>query len=260
VVNLKWDPSTDSYLVASVLTYELDRSLDQTNWTVVNQSISDTTYSDTNTDFSVHYYYRLVAQDTSGNASPYAYADTVTPAFASNVSASGGSTTYTSSDGIASVIVPSGAVPSSVNCAVAANDQVIHSSSDKVVAGPYQLVCKDANGNTLASVTGSLQWTISLKGKLKGLGAPSAYEADPNGTLTLQKGASFDSKAQTIGLHLASANAVVVLAPPAASFPWGFVALVLLVLGILGGLASLVLNRQRRANFNDYLRQKYYNI
>lgn len=260
VVALKWDPSTDPYLVAPVLTYELDRSIDQTNWTVVNQTISDTSYSDTNTDFSVHYYYRLVAQDTTGNASPYAYADTVTPAFASNVSASGGSTTYTSSDGLATVLVPSGAVPSNVNCAVAANDQVIHSSSEKVVAGPYQLVCKDANGNTLASVTESLQWTINLKGKLKGLGAPAAYEADPNGTLTLQKGASYDSKSQTIGLQLDSANAVVVLAPPAASFPWGFVALVLLVLGIMGGLASLVLNRQRRANFNDYLRQKYYNI
>ncbi len=60
-INLSWNSSTDAH------SYTLERSLDDTNWSVLT-TVSGTTYSDTGLAASTTYYYRVLASNGFGSS------------------------------------------------------------------------------------------------------------------------------------------------------------------------------------------------
>ncbi len=258
VISLSWTASTDA---SGILGYQIERSIDDATWSVLSTDATGLSYDDTSVDFGVHYYYRIKAIDNNGNESAYATADTTTASFVGTASDSSGSTTYTSEDGLASVTLPAGAVTGSVDCSVAVDTTTNFTTKQKkVVAGPYQLLCKDANGNSVTSFTQALSWSINLKNKLKGVTKPTAYTADGNGNLSTISNAKFNASTQHMTFTTTTANDVLVLATITHGISWNLVVIILVVLAAMGGVAMLILRRQQKAKYDDYLRTKYYNL
>jgi hypothetical protein len=258
-VHLTWTASADRYSANPQLTYEIDRSVDQNSWSPIEAGISATAFDDSTAAYSVHYYYRINATDQVGHTSDYATADATTPGFSSNVDANG--TTYASDDGLASVSVPSGAVPPDYNCSIAANTQVLRTTSGhKIVAGPYALVCKDSNGQALTELTGSVTWTLKLKGKLNGVGAPGLSTVEVNGGLTAIKSASYDKNAQTVTAKEDTFQPVASEAPISPGFPWSLFIGVLVIGGIVMAVLVMIAIRSRKLNYQNYIRRKYYDV
>jgi hypothetical protein len=73
-IDLSWDASTDS----STAGYVLERSTDQTEWQTLSDSLTGTSYTDTDLSPEQDYYYRLRAKDAAGNQSEAVFADTRT--------------------------------------------------------------------------------------------------------------------------------------------------------------------------------------
>ncbi len=258
VITLSWTASSDA---VGIMGYQVERSVDDATWSVLSTDATGDGYDDTSVNFGVHYYYRIKAIDNSGNESGYATADATTASFVGTASAGSGSSSYTSEDGLATVTLPSGAVAGSVDCSVAVDTATnFATKSHKVVAGPYELVCKDANGNAVTSFAQALSWSISLKNKLKGVSGPTAYTATASSTLSVITNAKFNTSSQVMTFTTTSANDVLVLATISHGISWSFVVIILVVLGIAGGVATLILRRQQKSNYDDYLRTKYYNL
>src|SRR5438045_2577447 len=74
-VTLSWSAASDA---SGIKGYRLDRSIDQSNWTMLSRTITALSYQDTTTTFGIHYFYRLQAIDGAGNASGWAMADVLT--------------------------------------------------------------------------------------------------------------------------------------------------------------------------------------
>ena len=259
VVELTWDASTDSN---GVVGYQVERSLDQMNWTVLDSNVIATSYEDSTVSYSVHYYYRVEAVDTAGVDSDYATADVTTPDFSATSGTAGGTpTTYTSDDNFASVTMPPGALSESADCSInsASTNQVVP-SGHKIILGPYSMVCKDANGNVIASFAQPLTWTFTIKNKLAGVTDPLVYMSDASGKLTNAGKQTYNAKSGTIQIVSSTSNALLVLATTVAGVPWNAIALILLVLGLGLGIFVFILKRQQKLNYNDYLRKKYYNL
>ncbi|HUD11619.1 MAG TPA: ricin-type beta-trefoil lectin domain protein [Candidatus Saccharimonadia bacterium] len=257
VINLSWLASSDDSGIAD---YELDRSLDQSNWTALSSTITATSYSDTTVSFGVHYYYRLEAIDNEGNVSDYAYADATTATFASNVG-TGGSSSYTSDDNLASVTIPSGAVDSTADCSITdATGQSFGTSTQHLVGGPYALVCKDSQGNILDEFNSALTWKLNVKAKMKGLDDAEAYTTDTNGKLTLIKNGSYSSIKGVETFTTATTNSVLVLASVAPSVPWSLIFTILILVALVAGVLVLILRQKQKLNYDEYLRSKYYNL
>jgi hypothetical protein len=258
VVVLSWSLASD---LAGIQAYQLERSTDQTNWTVLAPDISGTNYTDGTAAFGVHYYYRLKAIDNAGVASSYVLADATTPAFTGSLPATGGgSATFISDDQVATVVIPSGAVTADADCNVSADNTHVSVGAKKVVAGPYTVICKGLDGNQITSFAQPLSWSFSIKSKLKGLKNPGAYSTDTNGNLTPITNAKYDAAGGKITFSSTSSNPVLVLAQVAPGIPWNVVAIVLFVLAVAGGVFVLIWRRQQKASYDDYLRKKYYNL
>jgi hypothetical protein len=113
-VTLSWNASTDD---TGVIGYRLERSTDQSNWTVLSSAITGMSYTDITTASATRYYYRVQALDAAGNASAYATADVLTSTVAAkqyitNSSLEGGSADgwgpYSSTSSVAAVKVTGG--------------------------------------------------------------------------------------------------------------------------------------------------------
>ena len=254
VVLLSWNPSN------GVQSYTVERSVDQASWSQVNSGITSNTFSDSSTGFGIHYYYRLSAVDAADSTSGYAYADVTTPNFSDNTNSSN-SSTFTSDDNVASAVVPSGAIADTADCSVDANTTQVNSKGKlRVVVGPYQLVCKDASGNAISAFLQPIDWTLNVKGRLKGLGKPLGYTTDQNNNLTAIPRSVFSSSDNLIKFSTTTANPVLAMAPVNASIPWNLIAVLLLTFGVIAGVGSIILRRSRRQGYQEYLRQKYYNL
>jgi len=258
VVELTWEAPPTS---AGDLAYELDRSLDQTSWTTLSSNIPATNFEDNTVSFSVHYLYRLQATD-SGGTSDYATADLTTPAFTANSgSGSDQTATFSSDDNIAVVTMPTSAINGDADCSVSkpTSNQTVP-QDHRLVVGPYALVCKDAQGNTVTSFAQPLSWSLNVKGHLTGLVTPQPYVLDAGGHTTLIKSGTYNPTPGAVTFTSTTTAGVLVLAAVAPSIPWNALAIILVVLGAVVGLLVMVLRKQQKQNYNEYLRTKYYDL
>jgi len=257
LVTLGWDTSTD---VNGVQAYKLERSIDQTNWTVVGGEIVNPSFLDDTVAFGVHYYYRLSAVSVTGKVSGYATGDASTGQFAAN-SVSSDTGNYLSADKLAGVEVPAGAITSdSAVCTVEVSTSKLGTTDRPVVAGPYSLVCKTASGDLITDFTKPVSWTFELKTKLNGYEKPSVVSVDSSGGQSEVKDAVYNAKAQTLQFNQSSATTTAVLASKSQGIPGNLVAIVVVLLLAIGGVFALVLRKSQKQNYNEYLRKKYYDL
>ncbi|MDB5178898.1 MAG: hypothetical protein JWN01_841 [Patescibacteria group bacterium] len=257
IVNLAWTESTDN---TGIKAYQVERSLDQTTWSVLTSDQAGTNYRDDTAAFGVHYYYRVKATDSAGNSSEYAAADATTPTFTQTTS-SDNSTTYQSDDGLASVTLPQGALDGDANCSVGKDDtKGVGSTQHPLIAGPYALICKDASGTVTTDFKKPLAWTFTLKDKLKGVQNPLGYTLASGAAPVLVKNGKFDTKTKVLNMSTDGKGSVLVLASLPPQIPWNLIIILLVVLVIFGAIAMFILRRKQKTNYDEYLRSKYYNL
>jgi hypothetical protein len=255
LVNLSWNVSTDNVTIKG---YWLERSLDQSTWMTLTEAQSDTQYKDDAVAFGLKYYYRVRAIDAAGNASAPAIVDATTPAFTANTGF--GTTTYTSSDKLANVAVPSGALNVEANCSVSEDKKILGTKDLPLIAGGYVLVCKDTAGKILSETARPLTWSVNLSGKLKNYTNPQAMTQGSGGKAAPLTGAKFDDRSQVFQFTSASLGPVAVVASRKSGLSPNIIIVIVLVVLLGGGAAVLMLRRRQVATYDDYLRSKYYNF
>ncbi len=148
VVDLRWDAATDDRGVSG---YQLERSLDQSQWQTIGETINGTAYTDQDVNFQTTYYYRLRAIDESGNASANAEAQVATGSFAPNAK-SEEALVLTSDDGVAVVTVPAGALNEAASCDLRSSKYLSPNAKGYAsISGPYELLCKLASGSRVTA-------------------------------------------------------------------------------------------------------------
>ncbi|MEO7617499.1 MAG: hypothetical protein ABIS59_01510, partial [Candidatus Saccharibacteria bacterium] len=206
----------------------------------------------------MHYFYRITATDAVGNTSDYSLADTTTAAYQPNVGS--GEVKLSSDDSTASVVIPDGAIPSGADCSVTTGDAETPTTKTQVrIAGPYQLLCKDADGNAIVSFTKAITWKYVFKTQLTGYKSPIAVTVDDSGKATGAK-AKFNAKSKTMTFDQAAGSQTYILASKKKPLPVNLIIGILLVLGIFGGALFFVLRRRQQSNYSEYIRSKYYDI
>ena len=253
MIVLSWAAATDDVGVTS---YHLERSTDQSVWTAT-ADIPGVAYQDLSPAFGVHYYYRLSAFDAAGNQSGFATADTTTPAFNSNTT-TGSSQKFTSDDSVANVTVPSGAFDSDTDCTIVTMTTTVAAGKSHVVAGPYQLVCKDSSGNQIVTTNQAFTWTYALSGKLNGYTKPQGVVIDDS-KQTAVKG-TYSSKEHTLTFTAATLGVTAVLASKSAGFPLTIVIFALLLIGAVVAFVLFILRSKQKRSYDEYIRSKYYDI
>ncbi len=244
-VILSWSLSSGG---SGEITYLIDRSTDQQDWTPVTSNISGATYVDSEAGFSTQYYYRIQAADTSGNASDYAAAQVMTGNFSPN--AGGDNVSLTSDDGVVTAAIPASALNGDAACAVVeqgVNDQPANSSTASktpIVVGPYQLICRDAEGNVLDSLKGTVaieaKISATLIGKYKGF---SGVVSDQDTAAWKAADASkYDSKAKIVKFNINGIETFAITAKKKANVSL-YIKVGLAIL-IVGGLVFVFIKRK----------------
>lgn len=138
-ISLSWKPGTSSEQVH----YMLERSLNQQEWTLLNNALSVNAYSDSATLFSTHYYYRLTAIDTDNLTSPSVTLDVKSGVFKANAG-DGHGVTLISRDGVVSITISAEAFDRQANCSLADHPvlPLVGRKDYLVAAGPYQIICQ----------------------------------------------------------------------------------------------------------------------
>lgn len=259
VVTLSWTGVPDT---AGTVSYQVKRSLDQSTWTALSSDLTSTSFTDSSADFGATYYYEVQALDNVGNSSAFVFANASTPSFSGNTSGgSSGTTTYTSSDNAAQVILPNGAISGTVDCSVSLGIPPTVNSSQHLVAGPYQLLCKDQTGTQITSFSQPLSWTLNLsKIKLKNYVSPVPYSQDASGTVSTVKNGKYNTSDSQMVFTMATDDSVMVLAATGATIPWDLIVSLFLIAGAVALVAVLLLRKKQQNNYDEYLRQKYYNL
>lgn len=238
--------------------YQIDRSIDQVEWTTVAPSSTELLYSDTGVTFGVHYYYRLHAITSSGGVSAYAYTDAATGSFTANSDTSSGGS-FQSDDQSVSVNVPAGALDAAAVCTVSAGPKLAVRGKT-VIAGPYTLDCKSASGAPVLGFAKPVSWTYSLKSKLGKLTHPTAVVIDGNGGQTAVGTGTYNASNQTLSFGQTASTTTAVLASAGFSLPSGLLAIIVILLAVVGGVITVVLRKSQRGKYENYLRSKYYNL
>lgn len=256
-ISLNWDAATDASGIAG---YNLDRSTDKTNWSPLSAArLTGTSYDDQTTVFGAHYYYRLSATDTAGNTSGYVYADASTGGFLANASGGQGFT-VTSADHLAVANIPAGALPDQQHDCQMITSQTAAKTSQSQVVGPYLLLCKDQDGNSIELFQKPVSWTINLKHLEKRFNKLSVAQLDQDGNVQDAK-AAFNAKSDVMAFSSSGTGPFVVLGTPRQGVPWAnIISLVVIVLAALGGVGYLIYRQRGKEDYDDYIRRKYYDF
>ena len=254
-ITLSWSASLDAIGVKG---YNIERSIDQKAWNTLQSDITDMTFIDKTVAFSTRYFYRITASDAAGNTSDYSLADATTSAFEPNIGTD--DSKLTSDDGTATVLLPAGAIPNGAVCSVTIGDAAIPTTKTQIrVAGPYQLLCKDSDGNQIASFTKTLLWTYVFKNQLVGYSSPIAVTIDDSNKASSAK-STYNSKTKTLIFSQAVGSQTMILASKKKPVPINLIIGILFILGIFAGAFFYVLRRRQQQNYSDYIRSKYYDI
>jgi len=259
-VSLSWSASTDNVGVAS---YSLERSLDQKTWAALGQAITDTSYTDSDTAFSKHYFYRLKALDAAGNASEYATGDITTGAFTANASAAQ-DLILSSEDGVMSAKLPPGTVDKQTDCSLVEdsdNKDRILSAGLLSGSGPYSLVCKLADGTQLDKFTGTVTIITSDKSKVYSkLTKLKFYRYDTENNIWVALDTSLNKKTHLLSATITQPSQIAVLGVAKKGISSTLIAIIVLPLILLAAFAVWRLRQQQKEQYSEYIRRKYYDL
>ena len=256
LVNLSWTEAADP---ATIKAYRLERSTDQTQWNVLTESSVGLNFRDDQVAFATHYFYRVSAIGQNGITSDYALQNIETSAFTQNATSTINGN-FVSADGVASVGVVAGTLNAEAAiCSVLSAPAKITKATGVVIAGPYELVCKNTSGNVIFEFNKPVTWIYSLKTKSKGHENLRGVHVDASGGLDVVPTASYDTKAQKLTFNQPNATTTAVLASKNSTNPVGIISLVLVFSAIAGG-ATYVLRTAQRQKYADYIRSRYYNL
>ena len=261
-VNLSWKKAGESDGVAS---YILERSTDGTNWTVLDDTITDTNYEDRTVVFSTTYKYRLKAVDGAGNASEAATTEAKTGEFNANASAED-ATALASDDNVIIASLPAGAVPDDASCTVTLdgdNTDELKAESSKmlVLAGPYLVSCKDSNGDVVAGFQKPVAVTIApprdaTKGKTKF----KVYVYDMQAEQWSLAKSTYDKKSKTYTANIEGPAQIAFVGEKGANY-WPLIFSILIPALLVGGGAFWYYQRKlQKQQYADYIKKKYYNL
>jgi hypothetical protein len=240
IVNLSWDAPTSGSAVSE---YEIDRSTDNgATYQVLSNNVQNTFFSDLGANFSTDYLYRLVAKNASGS-SGYTYASISTSAFKANAGPNQ-STQLQSSDGVASALIPVGALSQPAACGLAINP-VLDSPNVKgyvPVAGPYTVTCKTQTGSTIQSYLKPLTITVNTSNNIFKKYRNLAYYGEQSNAQTWDALVpSLNNSTHVVSFQLANSYNFIVMGQPSHAPWWVSFLIILLIIGLIGGGIILVI-------------------
>ena len=261
-VSLSWNAGSEGDGVAN---YKLERSTDDTNWTVLNDTITETSYEDRTVVFSTTYKYRVKAIAGAGNAREAATAEAKTGEFNANASAED-ATALASEDNVIIASLPAGAVPEDSSCTISTDDEntpELKSVSSKllVLAGPYLISCKDSNGDVVAGFQKPVVVTIAPpKDATKGNTKFKVYTYDLQAEQWSLAKSTYDKKAKTYSVNIEGPAQIAFVGEKGANY-WPLIFSIVIPTLLVGGGAFWYYQRKlQKQQYADYIKKKYYNL
>lgn len=242
-VDLSWDASTDNIAVEA---YELERSTDQTEWTKLDDAISDTSYTDSTADYATTYTYRLSAKDTAGNFSDYALVDITTNDFTANAYADEDST-ISSDDGLVEITIPAGALSEDSFCEISKDSTRVSPKGYKLATGGYSVSCRNKAGDSVTSFDKAAKVTMHLKSfkKFKNF---KAYSVDGNNLSPIES--SFNKNTGDLTFNLSELQTFAAFGAKGGSAWYLWILFPLLLIGLV--LLILRIRNNRGGSADDY--------
>jgi hypothetical protein len=237
-ITLNWVASTTG---SPAIDYEIDRSLDNKTWSVLDSTVNSISYTDVNTNFNTAYYYRLKAIDSSGDASGYAYSNTTTGGFKANTGPNT-SLILTSQDGLTRVLIPKGAlsVPAICQLNLTSSLTSISIKGYTQIYGPYDINCKDQSGNIITNYHKPLDVSINQNSDaFKGYASFLYYSGVPNSQNWAKISPVDSANKSNVNFELIKSSSFVVFGKQKQT-PWWAAILIALVILILIGLVIVV--------------------
>lgn len=215
--------------------YQLDRSDDNgTNWATLDANIQGTSYVDTTTKFDAPYKYRLAANNSAGT-SGYIYADITTSSFVANAGPDS-SITLQSDDKVVSVTIPVGALEKPAACSVQPDTQLGSGPSVKgyvLAGGPYNIVCKDKDGNAVTSFKQPVDVSVAVQ-SFKKYAKLAYYSSSSDSTWKAIGDINHRTSDKTDNFQLSDSTGFAIMGQPHHTPLWISLLLWLFILGVLG--------------------------
>lgn len=263
MISLTWEDATDNEGVAS---YKLERSTDGQTWTVLDDTITESTYDDRTVVFSTTYKYRLAAVDSSGNIGEAVTAEAKTGEFNANANADD-ATAIASEDNVVIASLPAGAVPDESSCTVDLDSDDITELKSTIgakaqrLAGPYLVSCKDSNGDVVPSFSKPVVVTMAPpKAATKGNTNFKVYIYDMQAEQWSLAKSSYDKKTKTYKVSIDGPAQVAFTGEKAANYWPLFFSIVIPTLLVGGGAFWYYQQKLKKQQYADYIKKKYYNL
>lgn len=262
-VSLSWAEGSDEEGVAI---YKLERSTDGTTWTVLDDTIIESSYEDRTVVFSTTYKYQLRAVDGAGNASEVATVEVKTGEFNANASAED-STAIASDDNVVIASLPAGAVPSDSSCTVDLDSDNVADLKSAIgvkamrLAGPYLVSCKDSNGDVVPGFEKSVVVTMAPpKVATKGNTNFKIYTYDMQAEQWSLAKSTYDKKAKVYKVSISGPAQIAFVGEKAPNYWPLFFSIVLPTLLVGGGAFWYYQRKLKKQQYADYIKKKYYNL
>ena len=251
-IDLSWVASTDDTAVTG---YVVERSDDDGQaWSILSDNTTDVAYTDTATEFSAKYIYRVSAKDAAGNGSDYVVTDITTSSFSPNTYADQDST-IESDDGVVSVKIPEGAISEDAACEINKSTDKSLQKSGSVLAGAYELVCKTADGTQIDKFNKAIEFKLAVSPQqLKS--NPKLYVND-NGKWTNSK-LKLDSK-HNFTFSTDSPKPFAIISASGSMGWWKILLGLFLLVGAVFGLVAWIRRRKQLSSYYDSLNTQYAN-
>ena len=257
LINLSWTASTDNIAVSG---YQIERSLNQTEWSVLAANVTEVQYQDATADFLTLYYYRISAVDAAGNISDFATTEVSSRDFVANVSPKDGAT-LTSEDKTVTVIIPPDAVKVSLFCSVTSDDSQLAPSIKgyTILAGPYLLNCRNEAGDVVNNFDKPINMTANVSASSRSKVAKVAYFGQKDNKWIEIKGVKRDKKSGIDNAVLGSYTKFVIMGKTKKTSIWLVLLSIAMVIAgialVLAALARWKLKHNSDSTNDNYRRQ-----
>lgn len=227
-VSLGWATSYGK----SKVHYKLERTSDKKTWTVLRDDIVSNAFNDFTAEFGALYYYRLTAIDENNLYSPSVVVSYNADDFNPNVG-NGKKLKLSSQDKFLSFSIPASAVSMASNCffaEAAPGLPLVGGKDQKVIGGPYKVVCQQKDGSIAAAFNQPVTVTAELSDAMAQKYGKVHFEAYSASTRTWKPITSADTKGRTVAFD-SDDMTLVALAEPKGTPVWVTVLLVTLLSG-----------------------------